>query len=98
MANAYLSDATCTAKRPLVSPADGEDGPSTSPPTLIFLSLPPFLAQSVVSDLHSKHGATLGRGDDSEEVAAALRLLLVHAEVAAGVGRLEADIRCEGRL
>lgn len=36
----------------------------------------------------------LGYGEDSEEVAATLRLLLVHADVSAGLNRLEADIRC----
>ena len=59
-------------------------------PTLQLMNLS---LQAAVSELHAKHSSTLGQGDDSEEVAAALRLLLVHAEISAGVRKLEAEIR-----
>ena len=61
--------------------------------------------QAAVVALHAKHSgggsggngaaASLGHGDDSEEVSGALRLLLVYAELSAGMGVLEAEIRCE---
>lgn len=54
--------------------------------------------ESVASGLSGMGGmpapGALGYGEDSEEVAATLRLLLVHADVSAGLNRLEADIRC----
>ena len=59
--------------------------------------------QAAVVALHAKHSgggsggngaaASLGHGDDSEEVSGALRLLLVYAELSAGMGVLEAEIR-----
>ena len=63
--------------------------------------------QAAVVALHAKHSggggggsgsaavASLGHGDDSEEVSGALRLLLVYAELSAGLGVLEAEIRCD---